>query len=175
MKMVTVNRGLCFLVLCLTVGCSPIPRKYLQNVDPSVTLTALRASSNVYQGKLVILGGVILEEESRDGWLWLHAKNRPLDQDYRPQLPPSVNDPEGGMYWVAIPQKANLPGSHHHWADMTVVGRLAGWAPGEEPILRMVYIRGWGRESRHDAVWEDRIDANYLPSMPAGIVGELGQ
>jgi starvation-inducible outer membrane lipoprotein len=158
------------LALCAAVGCSVVPKKYLRETDPNVTLTTLVATRDLYQNKLVILGGVILEEEMRDGRLWLHAKNRPLDQDYRPQLPPSVDDPEGGWYWVIVGNHQSFPPSYHHWADMTVVGRVTGLAPGKEPMLSLIYVRGWGLQSGHDAVWEDTVDANYRPSAPAGAV-----
>lgn len=163
------------LAFCVTVGCSPVPKKYLREVDPSVTLTTIVALPDYYKGKLVILGGVILEEEMRDGLLWLHAKNRPLDQDYRPQLPPSVDDPEAGWFWVIVGNHQKFPPSYRHWADMTVVGRVTGLAPGKEPMLSLAYVRGWGTLSRHDAVWEDTIDGSYLLSVPAGAKGEMSQ
>ena len=163
------------LALCLAIGCSPVPRKYLRQAAPNVTLTTLSASPDSYQGRLVVLGGVIVEEEMQDGRLWLHVKNRPLDQDYKPQLPPSPDDPEGGPYWVVVEKPGTFPASHHHWADMIVVGRVSGSAPGQEPVLNMVYARGWGVNSAHDGVWEHVIDSNYLPSAPASAVGELGQ
>jgi hypothetical protein len=53
---------------------------------------------------------------------------------------------------------------------MTVVGRVTGLTPGKEPMLSLVYVRGWGLQSGHDAVWEDAVDANYQPSAPAGAV-----
>jgi starvation-inducible outer membrane lipoprotein len=161
------------LALCIAVGCSPVPSKYLRVADRNVTLTSLVATPDLYQNRLVILGGVILEEEMRDGRLWLHAKNRPLDQDYRPQLPPSVDDPEGGWYWVIVGNHQSFPPSYHHWADMTVVGRVTGLAPGKEPMLSLIYVRGWGLQSGHDAVWEDTIDTNYAPSIPAGAMGDM--
>lgn len=163
------------LALCAAVGCSPVPKKYLREADPNDTLTTIVAASDLYQGRLVILGGVILEEEMRDGRLWLHAKNRPLDQDYRPQLPPSADDPEAGWYWVIVGNHQSFPPSYHHWADMTVVGRITGLASGNEPMLSLVYVRGWGLQSSHDAVWEEIVDANYLPSVPAGAMGEMNR
>jgi starvation-inducible outer membrane lipoprotein len=169
------GRTILVLALSVAVGCSPVPRKYLSEADRNVTLTTLVAAPDLYQNRLVVLGGVILEEEMRDGRLWLHAKNRPLDQDYRPQLPPSVDDPEGGWYWVIVGNHQSFPPSYHHWADMTVVGRLTGLAPGKEPMLSLVYVRGWGLLSSHDAVWEDTIDANYVPSIPAGARGEMSR
>ena len=101
--------------------------------------------------------------------LWLHVENRPLDQDYRPQLPPSPDDPEGGWYWVVVGDYQSFPNAHHHWGDMLVVGRMTGLAPGKEPILKMVYVRGRGMQAAHDAVWEDFVDANYIPSLPPSI------
>jgi len=47
-------------------------------------------------------------------------------------------------------------------------------APGKEPMLSLIYVRGWGLRSTHDAVWEDVVDANYVPSLPADIGGEFG-
>lgn len=91
------GRTILLMVLCVAIECSPVPRKYLREADPKVTLTTIVAAPDLYQNKLVVLGGVILEEEMQDGRLWLHTKNRPLDQDYRPQLPPSVDDPEVGV------------------------------------------------------------------------------
>lgn len=168
-------RVLLLLTLCLAVGCSPIPSKYLREADPSVTLTTVKRNLPYYQNKLVLLGGVIMEEETQEGLLWLHVQNRPLDRDFRPQLPPSTSDPESGWYWVVIASNAKFPANHRHWADMTVVGRVAGVGPGKEPILRMVYVRGWGLKSEHDGVWEEIMDANYLPTVPAGAVGEMGK
>ena len=133
--------------------------------------------SNYYQDKLVILGGTIVQEEMRDGRLWLHVVNRPLDRDYRPQLPPSPNDPEGESYWVVVGNLMNFPDSYHHWGDMIVVGQVAALAPGREPVLQMVYVRGRDLKSghRHDAVWEDVVDASYVLSTPAGAVDDMGR
>ncbi|HSB44359.1 MAG TPA: Slp family lipoprotein [Nitrospira sp.] len=173
--MASFNRTLSLLALCLAVGCSPVPKKYLREAESGATLTTIVRSSEYYQDRLVILGGVIMGEENRDGQLWLHVKNRPLDQDYRPQLPPSVDDPEGGWYWVVVGNYQTFPSSYHHWGDMVLVGRMTGLASGKEPVIKMVYVRGSGVTSAHDGVWEDLVDANYIPSMPAGAVGEMGQ
>ena len=166
---------LLLLALCLAVGCSPVPRKYLREAEPGVTLTSLQTTSNYYQDKLVILGGTIVEEEVRGGQLWLHVVNRPLDQDYRPQLPPSPDDPEGGFYWVVVGNRMSFPDSYRHWGDMLVVGRVAVLAPGREPVLKMVYVRGRGSQAAHDGAWEDVVDANYILSTPAGAINDMGR
>jgi len=105
----------------------------------------------------------------------LHVVNRPLDRDYRPQLPPSPNDPEGGSYWVVVGNRTNFPNSYRYWGDMIVVGRVAVLAPGREPVLKMVYVRGRGSQAAHDGSWEDLVDANYLLSTPAGVIDDMGR
>lgn len=175
MSVTSLSRALCFLALCLAVGCSPVPRQYLREAVPNVTLSALAAAPQVYQNQLVVMGAVIVKEETRDGALWLHVKNRPLDDDYRPQLPPSADDPESGWYWVVVGNHQTFPSSHHHWADMTIVGRVIGLGPEKEPLLKMVYVRGWGVMSAHDGVWEHIVDANYALTTPAGVIRESSQ
>lgn len=175
MPMTYLSWTFCVMTLCLTTGCSPVPRQYLREAVPNVTLSALVAAPQAYQGRLVVMGAVIVKEETHDGDLWLHVKNRPLDKDYRPQLPPSPDDPEAGWYWVVVERHQTFPGSYHHWADMTVVGRVTGVTGDRDPILKMVYVRGWGMTSAHDGVWEHAVDANYTFTKPASILGELGQ
>ena len=58
---------------------------------------------------------------------------------------------------------------------MIVVGRVAALAPGKEPILKMVYVRGRGSQAKHDGVWEDVVDASYVLSTPAGAVDDMGR
>ena len=60
----SVNRILFLLALSLAVGCSPVPSKYLRQAESGVTLTSIQTTSNYYQGKIVILGGTIVEEEA---------------------------------------------------------------------------------------------------------------
>lgn len=162
--------------LCVMVGCSTVPRKYLHEAVPDLTLSMLAASPQRYQGRLVVLGAVIVEEELRNGDLWLHVTNRPLDQDYHPQLPPSPSDREAGGYWVIV-SKAHptLPGSYRHWAEMTLVGRVAGTGPEGEPLLHLVYARGWGMTPEHDGVWEHTVDMNYPIVTPPQLLRDSSQ
>lgn len=175
MRVTRLTRPFCVLVLCMTVGCTTVPRKYLSEAVPNLTFSTLAASPQLYHSRLVVLGAVIVREELREGGLWLHVKNRPLNKDYRPQLPPTPYDPEAGSYWIVVENSQTLPNSYRHWGDMTVVGRVIGQGPDNEPLLKMVYVRGWGITSTHNGVWEHVVDMNYVPSMPAAVRGELGQ
>lgn len=124
--------GLSLLVVVgVAFGCSPIPRKYLRAAAPNVTLAKLSAAPEVYRDRLVVMGAVILEEEAKDGNLWLHVKNRPLDQDYRPQLPPGwmIRKQDGIGSWSATTRVFRL---------RTATGRTSrssaaqtGWGPAK--------------------------------------------
>ena len=166
-------------LLCLASGCGPpLPRQYIQQAEPGVILTTLTAAPDRYREKVVILGGVVVEERQEGGRFWLRLKNRPLDEDYHPRLPGSMEGPETGYYWLTAAHRSDLPERWRNWARMTVVGRVVGARRVEgqpvEPVLTLLYVRGWGLSSSHDGSWEESIDASYLPSVPESIQGELG-
>ena len=137
---------------CGLVACGgPIPNQYLKQAEPGVTLTSLSKRQAEYQGKVVILGGVIVDHKSGDNRVWLHVKNRPLDADYVPHIPITNEGPEAGYYWVMVWNK-DLPRDYQQWARVTVVGRvLAGQAAQEQHavdegvVLSALYLRGWDK------------------------------
>jgi len=170
------------LALCLlwaTIGCSrALPAKYVRQAEPGVTLTALVTHPELYQGKVVILGGVIVEEKQDGGWIWLRMKNRPLDQDYHPHRPVVVDGPEAGHYWVVVAQD-KIPKTYRTWGRVTVVGQLSGdkpttekTDPANEPVLNAMYMRGWGASPGTEHAWEEFDDPNYRVRRPGGIHGE---
>jgi starvation-inducible outer membrane lipoprotein len=163
--------ALAISLIVVLVGCAKVPRYYVMMAEPGVTLTALTASPENYRGKVVLMGGTIVEEEESERHISLRVKNRPLDQDYVPHRPADEDGPEAGHYWVIIPKQRSLP-AYREWARMTVVGRVTGtqWLVSE-PVLSLLYVRGWGVSPAHDAVWQDSTDPNYIPSVPAGIGG----
>lgn len=166
-------------LLCVFLSCSPLPRKYLHQAEPGVTLTDLVSNPDRYRGKVVILGGTIVEEKQDRGQLWLRMRNRPLDEDYHPHRPPLLEGPEAGRYWVLLsPDK--IQKNHRNWARVTVVGQVVGMKSstgqtdqGDEPVLAAMYVRGWGGSAHKDA-WEDFEDPNYKIRAPGGIHGEFG-
>lgn len=154
-------------------ACSPIPTKFIKQAEPGTTLTALVKQPAVYSGKIVILGGVIVEERRADGRIWLHIRNRPLDVDYEPHRDASLTETESSFYWVLVDPQG-LPPSYKEWARLTVVGRVMPPAPDQgragkdarpEPVLGALYLRGWGYGLK-DPTWEAIQDPNYIVSSP---------
>lgn len=159
-------------LLWTTVGCSPIPRRYLVQAETGVTLTDLQRTPEQYQGKLVILGGVIVDEHAKDGRLWLRMKNRPLDENQRPHLSVDPSGTDDDYYWVAL-EAEKIPAHYREWAQVTVVGKVVPTRPGvkSDPVLAAVYLRRWSRLSNQHSIWEID-DPNYAMDAPAGLHGE---
>jgi len=164
---------LALLALALCWACSPLPSKYIEQAERGVTLTQLTAEPDRFKNKVVILGGVLVKEQQEGEHVWLRLKNRPLDEVYHPHRPAMNEGPEAGHFWVAAADKTQLPDRYRKWARMTVVGRVTGMTRGE-PVLLLMYVRGWGYSSGHDDSWESILDPAYIVTVPEGIHGEFG-
>lgn len=169
----SLQRRISYLALALMItvtlwGCSAVPRRYIWIAEPGVTLTMLSTHPQSYVGKVVLLGGTIIEEEEHEQFVLLRLKNRPLDQDYKPHRPADTGSSEGGSYWVMV-SKGQVPLKYRDWARATVVGRVTGeHRLRSEPVLMLLYMRGWGASGNHAGVWEN-IDPNYVPGVPGSI------
>jgi hypothetical protein len=159
------------LFTSMLFACSAIPGKYREQAEPGVTLSAVTASPQQYRDKVVILGGVLVKEREEDDHIWLQLKNRPLDAKYHPHRPISLDGREAGHFWVTAPRQ-ELPANYRQWARMTVVGRVIG-ITNEEPILLLLYVRGWDVSGQNDGAWETIVDPAYLPVIPEGLHGEF--
>jgi len=157
-------------------ACTTIPSKYVKQAEPGVTLTHLTSRPEAYRGKVVVLGGAVVSQSDEAGRTWLLVRNRPLDADYVPHMPASVNDSEGGVYWVLVPQEGPLK-NYRNWSRLTVVGRVSDERPpkaesgsGKDSVLVGLYMRvwgsGWGGYGAREDVWADNKDAGYLPNAP---------
>ena len=148
-------------------GCSKVPRQYVWMSERGATLSDLVADPEKYDGKVMLLGGTLIEEEASEQYLWLRLRNRPLDQDYTPQLPSDRSGLEAGCYWVMV-EKNKLPQTYREWGRMTVAGRVTGTTRFQtEPVLALLYVRGWGVDGKHAGIWE-HADPNYMPTAPGG-------
>jgi hypothetical protein len=168
-------------IMCLLSACSStLPSRYIDQAEPGVTLTALISNPDGYREKVVILGGVIVEEKEIDEHVFLRLKNRPLDNDYRPHRPLSLDGPEAGYYWVMIGRR-DLPEQYRQWARVTVVGQVSGKRPSVtssgalEPVLAALYLRGWGDSVMNNGASTVRVDRNRSMSVPKGARGEFSQ
>jgi Outer membrane lipoprotein Slp family len=160
------------LMTILVTACSAVPAKYVKQAEPGVTLSAVTGSPRQYRDKIVILGGVLVQEQEKSGQIWLHLKNRPLDPQLHPHRPVSPDGPEAGHFWVTAASREQLPSQYRQWARMTVVGRVIG-TTNEEPVLLLLYVRGWDVSGKNEDAWETTSDPAYVPMIPEGLHGEF--
>ena len=166
------NFSLWMLILWGLAACNTVPSKYVDQAEPGITLTALTTSPQQFRDKVVILGGVLVKERQDGGRIWLQLKNRPLDSRYQPHRPISLDGPEAGHFWVTAANGEQLPAHYREWARMTVVGRVIGTTESE-PVLMLMYVRGWSTSGNNDDAWEESFDPAYLPTIPQGLHGEF--
>ena len=158
----------------LIAGCSfstrnTIPNEFIQQAEPGVTLTALTTHPDLYQGKVVIVGGVPLAEIREGDRVWIELRNRPLDANYVPHRPLSRGGPEDGHYWVLV-SSHDFPPTSHTWARVTVVGRVLARllsAPPQVtaepgPVLAVLYIHAWPVDESRAETWQDRRNPHYM-------------
>ena len=171
------RRAYSILLIVLTLvltACHTLPTKYIEQAEQGVTLTSLTVSPEQYRDKVVILGGVLVKEREEGGQVWLRLRNRPLDPKYHPHRPISLDGPEAGHFWVTVANREHLPPRYRQWARMTVVGRVIGTTTqDQEPILLLMYARGWDYSGKNEDTWEASIDPAYVPSIPDGLHGEF--
>ncbi len=82
-----------------------------------------------------------------------------------------LDGPEAGHFWVTA-NRDQLPARYRKWARMTIVWHVIG-ATESEPVLMLMYIRGWDTSGNNDDVWEESVDPAYLPTIPEGLHGEF--
>jgi len=171
-----------FAVLSGFVACATIPGKFVKQAEPGVTLTSLTHDPQAYRGKVVMLGGVVVAQTYEAGRVWLLVKDRPLDADYVPHLPASIDRSETSDYWVVL-SPGSLPKNYKKWSRLTVVGRVSDERPlrhergtGKEPVVAAMYLRGWGSGwggyGAHDESWEETQDASYITTVPLKVKPE---
>jgi len=181
-RMLYASPAMSIAIVGLLSACSSVlPSRYVDQAEPGVTLTALAANLDEYREKVVILGGVIVEEKQDGEQVFLRLKNRPLDKDYRPHRPLSLDGPEAGYYWVRI-RRSDLPEQSHQWARVTVVGQVsdkrlhaASSSGAAEPVLDALYLRGWGDTVMDNSASTVRADRNRMITVPKGARGEFSQ
>jgi outer membrane lipoprotein len=102
-------------------GCSPpFPREMLEKVEKNVPFTALQKGPEKYTGKLLMLGGMIVDTKNLKEGTRIEVLQKPLDGKGRPEQ----TDETGGRFLVVTPQF--LDGAIYHRGRMlTVIGDVA--------------------------------------------------
>jgi outer membrane lipoprotein len=105
----------------LLVGCSPpFPKELLEKVE-NVPFTALQKDPDKYAGKLLMIGGMIVDTTNLKEETRIEVLQKSLDHEGRPEL----TDETGGRFLIMT--KQFLDGAVYHRGRLiTVIGDVAG-------------------------------------------------
>ncbi len=122
MKRTTVHCPLllAIAVLLLAACAPPFPKELLDKVDKNTPFAALQKDPEKYAGKLLMVGGMIVDTKNLKEGTRIEVLQKPLDGEGRPEL----TDETGGRFLVVTQQF--LDGAVYHRGRMlTVIGEVA--------------------------------------------------
>jgi outer membrane lipoprotein len=113
-------------VFCLSLfvlhACAPVlSEQSLNRVDRTVTPEALQKNPDRYAGKIVLIGGMILETTVKAKETWMEVLQQPLDGEYRPM----GTDKSYGRFIIRFNGFMD-PAIYATGRKITLVGEVAG-------------------------------------------------
>lgn len=108
-------------VMAMTAGCSPpFPKELLEKIAANVTFAEVQQNPRTHGGKLLMLGGMIVETKNLKEGTRIEVLQKPLDGEGRPEH----SDVTGGRFLVLTAQF--LDGAVYRRGRLiTVVGEVA--------------------------------------------------
>jgi outer membrane lipoprotein len=111
-----------FTALLASQGCAPpFPKELLEKVDRKVSFTALQKEPGAYEGRLVMLGGMIIEAKNQAEGTLIEVLEKPLDSEGKPRQ----TDESGGRFLVTTGNFLDAA-VYHTGRMITVVGTVSG-------------------------------------------------
>jgi outer membrane lipoprotein len=122
------------LGIAVIAGCSPpFPKELLEKVEKSLSFTALLKDPEKYAGKLLMIGGIIVDTKNLQEGTRIEVLQMTLDGEGRPEL----TDDTGGRFLVMA--KQFLDGAVYHRGRLiTVAGEVV--APQVLPLGEITYL-----------------------------------
>lgn len=145
-----------FQAVCISltlVACSTVPNDIGGNVDPSITLTRVRADQSLAQGQLVRWGGLIARVQNKEGQTWIEIVEKPLTHYGQPV---DANVTNGRF--IAIFDRFLDPMVFQLGREVTVMGSLQPAVEGkiDEQPYHYAVIAASGFH-----LWQPRADRHY--------------
>ncbi len=153
-------------LLLLMPACAPVISKTTMNtVDRRISFPALQQRPDAYRGRVVLLGGQIIETTVREQETWIEVLEKQLDAQKRP----SDKDHSSGRFLVRF-QGFLDPAIYARGRKLTVAGRVNGQVV--RPINQIDYIYPVLTAQEH-YLWKP--DESFsMPRIGFGIGGSVG-
>jgi len=106
----------------VVAGCTPpFPRELLDKVEKNVPFAALQKEPEKFTGKLLMVGGTIVDTKNLKEGTQIEVLQSPLDGEGRP----SLSDQTGGRFLV-VTQTYLDAAVFHRGRSVTIIGEVAG-------------------------------------------------
>lgn len=106
----------------LFAGCAPpFPKELLDKTEKNVPFAALQKEPERFSGKLLMVGGTIVDTKNLKKGTQIEVLQKPLDGEGRP----ATTDETGGRFLIVTSQF--LDGAiYHRGRSVTIIGEVAG-------------------------------------------------
>jgi outer membrane lipoprotein len=122
-------------VALVTVGCGHVISDTVRRqVDPTVSLNMLRTNSEAFKGRLVLLGGQIVQTSNTSEGSLLEVLHKPLDSVDRP----GRTDYSEGRF-MALCDRYLDPAVYTTGRDVTIAGPVLGTRAGQIGEMQYTY------------------------------------
>jgi outer membrane lipoprotein len=108
-------------VLIFSVSCAPFSKNILDQVDPALTFEDVQKDPSIFQGKMVLWGGVIIETLNRPKETVIKVRQTELDLEKRP----TNLDRSRGRFLIQYNGFLD-PAIYREGREITVAGEIIG-------------------------------------------------
>ena len=129
-------RWLCPMLIALVpIGCGHVISDAVRRqVDPAVSLHALRANPEAFKGRMVLLGGQIVQTSNTPEGSTLEVLHKPLDSVDRP----GFTDYSEGRFMARCTHYLD-PAVYTRGRDVTIAGQVLGSSAGQIGDMQYTY------------------------------------
>jgi outer membrane lipoprotein len=154
------------VALTLAIGCSsPVSKSVRKELDPDLTFQALREQPDAYEGKLVLLGGTIIETRNKQEGTLIEVLQKRLNRWGRPK---DEDDTEGRF--LVFADRFLDPVVYSEGRKITIAGKVVGGHV--EKIGEVDYVYPLLR-AREIHLWQGRSSAVFVYPYPVWYRWEL--
>lgn len=152
------------IIVCIVIGgagcASVISQDLLQRADRTIRFQDLREQPGLYEGKIVLLGGMIVSTKNQPAGTLIEIVQKPLDFEKRP----ISGDTTFGRF-LALYDGYLDPAIYAEGRDVTVAGPVIGLR--EQPLGEITYSYPLVR-AQEIHLWAVRTEDRAYPYPPGG-------
>jgi outer membrane lipoprotein len=162
MKLSVISSLIAIVAILTLNGCAPtFSREVLDKVDRNITFRDLQADPEQYQGKWIMLGGIIVETRNTQDGTFIEVLQTPTDRQGRPK----EADASQGRYIIESPEFFDST-VYYKGKPLSVVGEVKGRKVGSLGEMQYRYPVITAKEIR---LWEPKSSPRFSFGVGVGV------